>query len=280
MASRTSSRTSIPQRPIPPFMMMLRSRIRQPQFYWFLGHLLTVYHFIRFHLSLFSISSQKYHYKMILANISITYAIVLYQFYKSGQLKLNSWENFRKNLKTLDNLQYFSMLTILLLCSLFNDSVIINGSTYSVVIFSLFHCLNYFKENLLPFLPIQVLLKNVINERINNFIIHYNEQFLTIAQLFEIICCLRTGLINLPINLIKLVITRNFQISIAKIIANLSYIWFFKLRFIQNKQIPVILNGVVSRIDGYLDNVLNENMKLKWNNYKVAVKSLFWKFPV
>lgn len=207
-------------RPRAPLLTVLRARVRQPQFYWFLGHFLTLYHFIRFHLAVYSFASQRYHYTRILFYISATYAIVLYQFYKSGQLQLG---HLRPQLRRLDNLQYFCMLAVLYLCSLSGSMV--SGALYSPVIFSLFHCLNYFKENLLPFLPVTPLVSAVVNNKIARFIGNYNERFLQMAQVFEIMCGCRSGLLGLPVSLFRVLVRFSAQ-NAASVIAMLTYVWF------------------------------------------------------
>lgn len=280
MAVQSSSRpsatpnTSSNRRATAPLLTILRSRIKQPQFYWFLGHFLTLYHFIRFHLSFFSLKSQEYHYSRILLYISVTYAIVLYQFYKSGQLKM---ANFVPQLKQLDNLQYFSMLTILFVCS--QSGAMVNGSLYSPVIFSLFHSLNYFKENLLPFLPLQPLLKAVINNKISLFIQNYNEKFLQMAQVFEIMCGVRSGLVVLPIACFKVLIRFNTQ-NLATVVALTSYVCFFKLRFMQSESIRLMMNQYVYKLDTYVNSRLPPQLAMKWQGYKHLVKILFSKLPV
>ncbi|CCH59862.1 hypothetical protein TBLA_0C00460 [Henningerozyma blattae CBS 6284] len=222
-----------------PFSTILRSRVKQPQFYWFLGHFFTLYHFIRFHLSFYSRDLQRYHYKFLLLNISLTYAIVLYQFYKSDQL--NS-KNIRTQLRKLDNLQYFLILTILFIISFFFN-IVLSGAIYSPVIFSLFHCLNYFKENLLPFLPyLSKIVKITINNKISGFISSYNEIFLQMAQTLEILCGLRCGLINLPILILKFfTIEFGSPIVLIHIFTVFSYVWFFKLRLIQSQHFKTVL---------------------------------------
>lgn len=270
----TNGNSNANRRPTAPLLMILKSRIRQPQFYWFLGHSLTLYHFVRFHLSMYSLKSQKYHYTRILFYISMTYAIVLYQFYKSGQLKV---ANLLTQLRQLDNLQYFCMLTLLFLCSL--PGAMVSGSLYSPVIFSLFHSLNYFKENLLPYLPLTPLLKAVINNKIALFIQNYNEKFLQMAQIFEIMCGIRSGLFSLPLAFFRLLMSFNAQ-SLATILALTGYVWFFKLRFMQTDSIRMIMNRFVYKLDSYVNTTLPPPLSQKWEAYKQLVKTLFWKLPV
>lgn len=247
--------------------------MRQPQFYWFLGHFLTLYHFIRFHLAVYSFAAQRYHYTRILFYISATYAIVLYQFYKSGQLQLGQ---LRPQLRRLDNLQYFCMLGALYVCSLAGSMV--SGALYSPVIFSLFHCLNYFKENLLPFLPVTPLVRAVVNNRIAQFIGDYNERFLQMAQVFEIMCGCRSGLLSLPLALFRVLVRFSTQ-SVASVVALLVYVWFFKLRFEQSETMRLIVRQYVGRIDSYVSVRLPPQFVSKWFAYKQLATALFNGIP-
>lgn len=261
-------------RPRAPLLTVLRARVRQPQFYWFLGHFLTLYHFIRFHLAVYSFASQKYHYTRILFYISATYAIVLYQFYKSGQLQLGQ---LRPQLRRLDNLQYFCMLAVLYLCSLSGSMV--SGALYSPVIFSLFHCLNYFKENLLPFLPVTPLVRAVVNNKIARFIGNYNERFLQMAQVFEIMCGCRSGLLGLPVSLFRVLVRFSAQ-NAASVGAMLTYVWFFKLRYLQSESMRLIVGQYVARIDLYVNTRLSPQVASIWHAYKQLATAFFQGLPI
>lgn len=173
------------------------------------------------------------------------------------------------------------MLFILFILSQFN--IIISGSLYSPVIFSIFHFLNYFKENLLPFLPLLPHnLKNLLNSKITVFIQNYNGFFLQMAQVFEIICGLRAGLFLLPFNLFLLVIRRtnvSFEV-IGTILAGLTYLWFFKLRYLQSESMRQIFKQYVLRLDAYISRTLPPYFSLFWNGYKKFVMAVFWRIPV
>lgn len=255
-----------------PFMNMMRFRIRQPQFYWFLGHFMTIWHFIKFHLSFFSSSSQRYHYSRVLFYVMITYGIVLYQFYKSGQLKR---QTFLVQLRQLDNLQYFCMVATLYVCSCVGS--IVNGALYSPVIFALFHCCNYFKENLLPFLPIQPILKNALNQKITFFIQRYNEKFLQMAQVFEIMCGVRSGLLGLPVEIVLLLMSLDVK-RIASVVALLTYLVFFKLRYLHSETLRALTREYVYKVDSYVHSSL-PNFVPRWQGYKQFVSKLFWRLP-
>ncbi|QLG72882.1 hypothetical protein HG535_0D05910 [Zygotorulaspora mrakii] len=262
------------RRPTAPLMTILRSRIRQPQFYWFLGHFMACYHFVRFYLSLFSVVGQKYHYTRVLFYISVTYAIVLYQFYKSGQLEMGK---LVRQLQKLDNLQYFCVSTLLYMCSL--NNAMVNGALNSPIIFSFFHTLNYFKENLLPFLPVKPILRMAIKTNIGNFIGSYNGYCLRTAQVFEIICGARSGLIDLPLTLVKLILFGFHTERLFTLCALLTYVWFFKLRYNQCESIRVMLQQFVHLADTTVHSKFPPSIGEKWQMLKNVVIILFSKIP-
>lgn len=229
---------------------------------------------------MFSRSQQIHHYRWMLVYICLTYGIVNYQFYKSDQIKLTQLNNL---IHKLDNLQYFIMIGLLLLINIISKEphVMISGATYSPTVFSLFHCLNYFKENLLPFLPIGAnstnksnnasntntntntnnnVLKNQIRNIISKFIINYNELFLTIAQVFEITCCLRNGIISLPTTILGIVFKLEWN-KFLKIAGIIIYIKFFQLRYNSNERIQFLFNKVLNQMENnllYLNPQLNQ----------------------
>ncbi|SCV02230.1 LAMI_0G17084g1_1 [Lachancea mirantina] len=258
-------------RPVAPLATVLKSRLRQPQFYWFLGHFLTLYYYARYCLS-FSQRSIRYNYPRVLFFISLTYGIVLYQFYKSGQLTLKT---VRQQLRTLDNLQYFGMALVLFACS---SAHVVFGALSSPVIFSLFHSLNYFKENLLPFLPVAPMLKAAIADRIAFFITHYNEKFLVFAHNFEITAALQCGL-SVPGSLAGCLIRFNTA-RVLRVVSIYAYIFFFKLRYTQSPQMKTLFQQhYVARADAFIQARLPQ-FWTKWHGLKLLVATLFDRIPL
>ncbi|CCE62672.1 hypothetical protein TPHA_0D00280 [Tetrapisispora phaffii CBS 4417] len=258
-----------------PLSALLRTRLRQPQFYWFLGHFLALYHFVCLHLSFWSWNNQLYHYEMCLLYVSVTYTVVLYQFYKSGQLRFVSLRQFFRILKTLDNLQYFVLVAFFLILAI-TQMVMISGVLYPLMVFSVFHFLNYFKENLLPFLPINSIFKNLVNNNFTNFINNYSNFFFQMAQFFEIITCLKLTLIKLPLLLVKfpvLMVTKN---DLYTILASIFYLYFFKLRYLQSKSMQLLLTQLVMKADSNIP----LNYKSIWLKYKNLIKVIFENLPV
>ena len=248
-----------PQRRPMSLATIMRSRLRQPQFYWFLGHVMTLYHFLRLHLSLFSVSNQRYHYNRSLLYIIISFGIVLYQFIRSKQLNAS---NFFINLYKLDNLQYFILYSILyLLNNLSGQKIMLNGGTISPAIYSLFHILNYFKENLLPYLYM-IPQRSMISSLITMFISNYNGKCLILAQTWEIILMFRYVIMSVPVIflkiLINLIIFHKFDgLLFGQLIMILSYIKFIKWRYVANKQFSMIFNEMVRRMELLLNQYTN-----------------------
>lgn len=258
------------------FMTIMKSRIRQPQFYWFLGHVMTLYHFLKLHLSLFSVNNQRYHYNRSLLYIIISFGIVLYQFIRSKQLNAS---NFFVNLYKLDNLQYFTLYsTLYLLNNLSGQKIILNGGIISPAIFSLFHILNYFKENLLPYLTI-IPQKSMISSLITIFISNYNEKCLILAQSWEIILMFRYVVMSVPIILLKiltnLIVFQRFSgLLFGQLLMILAYVKFIKWRCIANKQFSLIFNEMVRRIELLLNHYANDQFVFilpLWNRIKEMI---------
>ncbi|CAL9729468.1 hypothetical protein MOUN0_G07492 [Monosporozyma unispora] len=266
-SGRSTNRTPVP------FSVIMRSRVRQPQFYWFLGHVMILYHFIQFHLSIFNVTSQRLHYGRSLLYIIITYGIVLYQFIRSKQL---TWGNFISSLKKLDNLQYFTLYLILYLLNVAsNGKIILNGGIISPTIFASFHVLNYFKENLLPYLTM-IPNRNLISSYIGTFIKNYNEKCLIVAQSWEIILMFRYLIMSIPMIILtiiwNLIIYQRLNgIAMGKLIMVLVYIRFIRWRFLAKKQFATIFNEMIRRFEMGLTQYSNGQFLPIWNQIKQFV---------
>lgn len=258
------------ERPIAPFTTLMRTKLRQPQFYWFLGHFLTLYHYFRYCLS-FNQVSLHYQYRSVLFYVAVTYSIVLYQFYKSGQLKLTM---INTHMRSLDNLQYFIMSFFLYLGSGYK---MISSAIISPVIFAFFHSTNYFKENLLPFLPLNSISKSLLDDKITFFITNYNAKCLVIAQNSEILALIHV-IVGLPLMLPRLLIGFNFG-NLLNLVVSFSYIWFFKLRYLQSEQMRKIVLQYSLKID-LLIQQRYPHLFAKWNGIKELNSRLFAMIPV
>lgn len=231
------------ERPVAPFMTVMQSRIKQPQFFWFLGHFMVLYHGLKIHMRLFGLGNADYHYRWSLVYLSITYGIVLYQFVKSGQLGFQL-STIRKRLHELDTLQYFVLLMSLYFLSFggFIDLNILN----SLHIYSFFHCINYFKDNLLPFISvIPMTSRTALTKLITDFIAQSNRMSLRIAHDFEMCCVL-----SLSIRVVYYALAMlTSGTSRCRFVGALIYVWFFKLRYIQNQQLRIDVDNKVAMVE-------------------------------
>ncbi|AGO11489.1 AaceriABR219Wp [[Ashbya] aceris (nom. inval.)] len=248
---------------------VLWSKIKQPQFYWFLGHFLTLYHYGCYTLS-FRQAAIRYQYGSILFYVAVTYGIVLYQFYKSGQLKPST---LKVQIRTLDNLQYFVLTLVLWTC---RHAKIISTATMSPVIFALFHSINYFKESLLPLLPLQAATKTALAGRISFFITNYNERFLMIAQNSEFVTLVQV-LLLLPVDCTVLLL-RFTTTNLLKVLAVVTYAWFFKLRYLQSPQMKAMVHTYDVRADQLVRQSLPQLLPY-WLHVKHLVLRFFKVIP-
>lgn len=259
------------QRSVAPFLTVLQSRIRQPQFFWFLGHFMVLYHGLKIHLRLFGVKNTQYHYRCCLAYLTVTYGIVLYQFVKSGQLDFQ-FATIRRRLLELDTLQYFVLLTSLYILSYggFIDLNILN----SLHIYSFFHCLNYFKENLLPFISlIPVQTRTTLNQSITFFIESSNRLCLRIAHDFEMSC-----VFMLSVRAIFYALSAPLYPTKCRLIGALIYIWFFKLRYIQNEQLRKDVDDKIAMVEKAPFMIQNPQLQHLWfsvrNTYLYVLKAM------
>ena len=154
----------------------------------------------------------------------------------------------------------------------------LNGGIISPAIFSLFHILNYFKENLLPYLYM-IPQRSMISSLITMFISNYNEKCLILAQTWEIILMFRYVIMSVPMIflriLINLIIFQKFDgLSLGRLVMILSYIKFIKWRYVANKQFSMIFNEMVRRIELLLNQYANGQLVFLlplWNQTKQII---------
>ncbi|CCH41736.1 putative membrane protein [Wickerhamomyces ciferrii] len=215
-----------------------------PQFFWFLGHVSTLFTtFSTVLFSFFSQSSYKRYYNWALLSIISTYVIVISQILKSSKSKI-SFFNFKSN----DNLQYLSLAIVWYLVS---NQKIISGGLYPFFIFSLFHASNYFKNFILPIAPfITSPKKDHLSKVINTLITTYNEQSLVAAANLEIFILIQL-LAGSPF--ILYYVLKNFTLALVNIIVLLQYVTFMKLRYKQSKHTKLLFDGTLYKAEAYLN---------------------------
>lgn len=253
------------------------------QFYWFLGHALTVFHFAFYSIpfNVLYLIGPHYHQVACLLSILGTYGIVILQFFKYQKIKKNSNFDVTYNLKffhkiiQLDNFQYFFSTLIMFLISIaFNRNnalkLIPNSVLLSPTIYSLFHCLNYICKNNSAFTyqcPPNILAY------FEKFITNYNAKSVRLAQILECTTLFQflIRLWYLPLKIVLSCISRifnsNYSLSNSlgsiylEFILSISYIWFFKMRLKNpDQKVKTICNNFDTQFTKFF-----ENLQAKYN---------------
>lgn len=260
-------------RPVAPFSTILRGKLKQPQFYWFLSHGLSVYYYIHYMLS-FRGDAVRTNYRKVLLCTVIGYGIVLHQYVRSKQLRFEVG-NLKKQVRHLDNLQYFLLALVLMLCSWVGGSPV-PRSLSSIVIYSLFHALNYFNQNILVYLPLNPILKTSLSNRITAFTTQYNEPFFYGALVSEFIAMVAVYL-ALPSNMFSLLFTFNSG-SLATLFSFWTYAVFFKLRYNDTEKLRILCRDNGLRADNAVATRFPMLMT-KWMGIKHLITALFDRIP-
>lgn len=226
------------------FIDQIKTLGKTQQFYWFLGHLFTnVFFALNIGESFFSKSLKFYRFDFF--SIIITYIIVIKQIHFKDATTIKSL-NWKKLIRD-ENIQYFLMAIYFYMISYPLGRLM--GSLYSYNIFSLFHVLNFFQNNLLHYLPISLQLQQTINNRINRFTVNYNQLALMVAANSEIFILFNVFM-YLPIYLLKFY-TKFFQL-IVSILTLAVVVIFLKLRFNSNNFTNTIIKQYDYRISAFL----------------------------
>lgn len=180
-----------------------------------------------------------------------SFGIILYQSYKSKNLKIDKPLELLKN----DNIQYISIA----IC-LFAFIPIITISSFPFLLFSTFHSLTYLKSSLLPILPFN---SNNICNKITNFIKKYNVismQYSSVIELLTFIYILVSGLFW----------RKGYWIS------TIFYGLFIKLRFDTSKYTRDTLKIWEVNLDGLLSSTsIPPQIKQGWFSFKTLLKNYF-----
>lgn len=223
------------------------------QFAWFIGHVLTLLFGSIYFLTYRSTNSKLNYssYKLMYLSIIESFGIILYQSYKSKNLKIDKPLELLKN----DNIQYISIA----IC-LFAFIPIITISSFPFLLFSTFHSLTYLKSSLLPILPFN---SQKICNQITNFIKKYNiisMQYSSIIELLTFIYILLNGLIW----------RKGYWIS------TIFYGLFIKLRFDTSKYTRDTLKIWEVNLDGLLSSTsIPSQIKQGWFTFKSLLKKYF-----
>lgn len=201
---------------------------RTQQFYWFLGHLSLIICFCMNGLeAIFNGASVKY-YRYGLLSIIFTYVIVIKQIHfknRASVQKLTLAKMARD-----ENIQYFG---ISIWCYLMSFTMgRITGSLYSFNIYSVFHLIHYFQNNILNYLPIALQSQQALNTTLNQFSTKFNQSALILAANSEIFM-----LFNLVITsplLIFYTLRGHLVHVVSHVMTMLVLIVFLKFRFANN----------------------------------------------
>ncbi|ODV60129.1 uncharacterized protein ASCRUDRAFT_36456, partial [Ascoidea rubescens DSM 1968] len=253
------------------------------QFYWYLGHLMEVFSMVSFTVSNFLpspiSSTSKFFYTLSIFSIILTYSIVILKTYPLGFVKTL----FSNPLKIINdnNVQYL-LLSIFFYLN-FKIQSLIQGSLYPFTIYSVFHSLNYFRDLILPILPlINTNLKTNINTKINYLIKNYYETSLTIAANSELII-----IFQLVMDIIKkfviLFIYRNTLLisEIFKLFFITSfYLIFIKIRYNQNNYMKNVVNTYDYKINVFLSS--NQRIPSFIQNFWYSIRHMiiFYLSPI
>ncbi|KAK6465480.1 hypothetical protein DFJ63DRAFT_316696 [Scheffersomyces coipomensis] len=229
-------------------VVQLKKLAGTQQFYWFLGHVLGILFFVlNFITSFFSTRLALRYYRFTLLSIFVTYIIVIKQiFFRNNKLEIKSVTKFLND----DNVQYFGLAIILYLSSF--KIGITSGALYSFVIFSVFHVLTYFQNNLLKVSVSNVRTQQYLNSIINQFTSDYNERALFLAASSEVVLSLMSLFQLIPTILINLLFKWEIIFVFVKLITILAIVVFTKLRFDSNKYTKAVIQEYDQRANQYL----------------------------
>ncbi|SGZ47553.1 CIC11C00000001451 [Sungouiella intermedia] len=212
------------------------------QFYWYLGHVLSV---LCFFLSvIFGFISQAksisfYRYTLFFELVS--YGIVVRQVH--FKVKKSSINQILKD----ENVQYLLFAIVLFVSSFIIGTL--SGSLYSYVIFSFFHSVTYFQSHLLDALPISIDSQAAINSRITSITTNYNQQALFFASAAELMI-ISNFFWTIPGLLI--LIFRNPLHFVVKALTLAASIVFVKLRFNDSQYTRTVVQQFDMRILTFL----------------------------
>lgn len=149
------------------------------QFYWYIGHVLSLFNFVGYlFYSFLSTGKSTSYYRYTLFFELISYGIVIMQVHS------NSKSFNRSRFLRDENVQYF-LLALTLWASSFKIGAI-SGALYSYAIYSFFHSMTYFQANILERIPISLQSQAAINARITYITSNFNQQALFIASTGEV----------------------------------------------------------------------------------------------
>lgn len=212
------------------------------QFYWYLGHVLSVVSFVfSFFLGFFSSSKSLSYYRYSLFFELISYGIVVKQVHFTK--RKSAWNQLLKD----ENVQYLLFAAVLAMSSYIVGPL--TGSLYSYVIFSFFHSVSYFRTNILDIMPISLKAQATLNSQITFLTSNYNQQALFFASAAEV-----TILSNFfwDIPRIFFLMFRNPLRTVVKVMTFAASVVFVKLRYNDSQYTKRVVQELDMRITTFL----------------------------
>lgn len=214
------------------------------QFYWYVGHVLSLFNFVGYlFYSFFSAGKSTSYYRYALFFELISYGIVIKQVHS------NSKSFNRSRFLRDENVQYF-LLALTLWASSFKIGAI-SGALYSYAIYSFFHSMTYFQANILERIPISLQSQAAINARITYVTSNFNQQALFIASTGEVML-FPYFLMAVPNLVFKLF--RDPVYVAVQLYTFLALVVFVKLRYNENQYTQAAVQQLDLRISGVLAN--------------------------
>lgn len=236
------------------------------QFYWYLGHVLSVVCFVcSFLLGFFSPSKSTSFYRYSLFFELISYGIAVKQLHFSK--RKSAWNQLLKD----ENVQYLLFATVLIMSSYVIGPL--SGSLYSYVIFSFFHSIAYFQTHILEAMPISLNAQAAINSRITFLTANYNQQALFFASAAEVMIVSNCFWV---IPGILILIFRNPLQTFAKVVTFAASIVFVKLRYNDSHYTKAVVQQFDMRITTLLSHPAVPQSVARF--YNITFKDLVVKF--
>lgn len=218
------------------------------QFYWFVGHVLAFLFFVVHTFTLFFRPRLALrYYRFSLVAILLTYLIVIKQVHlKKGITS--------KRLVRDENVQYFTLAFIFYVASF--QIGVINLTLYSFAIFSLFHILGYFQNNLLPIAFPDLAMQQRVSSAISHFSTTYNQPALFVAANAEMILAILLAF-QIPVALLMVVFRGRLLDLLVKVFVFVAVVVFNKLRFDANQYTKAVVTQFDDRIREFVVKLSN-----------------------
>ncbi|WPK27206.1 hypothetical protein PUMCH_004583 [Australozyma saopauloensis] len=225
-----------------PLPAKLSTLVRLPQFFWFLGHFLSVFLFVLLQVvSFFSRPWTIFLYRAVLGAELVAYGIVVKQlgFFRRSAVKVQLLHD--------ENVQYFVFAVVLAVASYKLGPWL--KALYSYAIFSFFHVMAYCQSHLLEVMPIPIATQAAWSDRITYISANYNQQALYFAAMNEVFL-LYDFLWAVPTLLFK--IFRDPVYVVVQAALMVAVAMFLKLRYVHSAHTKTILAQLDARVSALL----------------------------